>query len=70
MFLSQEARDYYENIGVATELTYFQDSSNDGGGSNNTTGSGGGGANISSTTGSYGGGSIPASVGQSVSWGG
>jgi hypothetical protein len=68
--LSQEARDYYENIGVATELTYFQDSSNDGGGSNNTTGSGGGGANISSTTGSYGGGSIPASVGQSVSWGG
>lgn len=30
----------------------------------------GGGSNISSTTGSYAGGSIPASVGQSVSWGG
>ena len=58
--LSQEARDYYTELGVETETTYTNGGSGGGGGSNKSTGGGGG----------YAGGHISGSVGQSVGgWG-
>jgi hypothetical protein len=60
--LTPPAVQYYQNLGV--EIT--------GGGINPTSGGGGGivGSNSPSSSSTYAGGSIPASVGQTVSWGG
>ena len=67
--LSEEARNYYSSLGYPANVLGHDprlDDSN-GGGTNNSTGGGGGHVGAH---GGYAGGSIAASVGNTVSWGG